>query len=274
MRALPRRERRLEGRGRRWRETVTRFVSHVVPGGRWTKKQQSSLVEIGGSKLKRIAFPDTASAARAEALTRRAWRVDAAPEPVCLDGSDLWLDYLDGAPVASDDASFVPLLAGLFCALWSTGTRAEDPHQSGRVSQVARDLRWLSETGVLDASLCQALERGPLKTAPPELYCGLDYVDPRPENFVSRDGGLWIIDVESLSEDFPLGSGLAKATLRWPEARRDAMIAELAARGGPDLSAQLPFVELAFLSGWQKRCVLRGKWKLVDPALFRRHLLD
>lgn len=245
-----------------------------MPGGRWTKVQQSSLVEIGGARLKRVIFPDTASAARAHRLTRRAWQVDAAPEPVLLDGSDLWLDFVTGSAVASEDAAFIPLMVRLFTALWSTGTHSEDPVATGRVAQVSRDLRLLREVGVLDQALVRRLERDAHAMGPPALLCGLDYVDPRPDNLIRCDDGLRIVDVESLSEDHPLGSGLAKTLLRWPIGRREALMSELAGQGAPDLSEQLPFVELAFLCGWQKRCVLRGKWKLVDPALFQRHLLD
>lgn len=269
MRALRRRERRLEARHRRFREAFSRLVST----GYWTKAQRSSLVELGGARLKRVVFPDTSSAARAYQLTKRAWEAGVAPEPVLHDGNDLWLAFVTGTSVASNDPAFSPLLAQLYSSLWSVGTRSEDPVETGVVSQAMRDLQCLGEIGVLDNALIRALEEGPLAIAPVRVFRGLDYVDPRPDNFVQSGDGLRIVDVESLSEDHLIGSGLAKATLRWSETQRDTLIADLEARGAPDLRALMPFVELVFLCAWQKRCALRGKWKLVDPALFRRHLL-
>jgi hypothetical protein len=67
-----------------------------------------------------------------------------------------------------------------------------------------------------------------------------------------------------------LGSGVAKAVLRTPGARRDRLLAGIRGGIGLDLAPVMPFVELTFLAAWTQRALLKGRGKLVQPELFDR----
>ena len=98
---------------------------------------------------------------------------------------------------------------------------------------------------------------------------GHDYLDPIARNFVITPAGrLVAVDVEELMPDQLLGSGVAKAVLRTPGARRERLLAGIRRTAGLDLAPVMPFVELPFLAGWTKRALLKGRAKLVRPELF------
>ena len=88
----------------------------------------------------------------------------------------------------------------------------------------------------------------------------------------SGSGRVRVVDVESLGADQLLGSGVAKAAVRWLGALRDVFLAELRAREVPDFTPYFPFVEMSFLAFWQKSSFLEKKRRFVDPSLFDRFL--
>jgi len=137
--------------------------------------------------------------------------------------------------------------------------------------EVAEQLRLLRELGVLDAGTERALEARCLAGPAPALSRGYDYLDARPGNFLRDPSGrLRIIDLESVAADEPLGTGAARAWLRWPGLSRAALCAEIVRHGGPELGPASAFLELRFAASWTLRSLLMRKPKLVEPALFRR----
>jgi hypothetical protein len=85
---------------------------------------------------------------------------------------------------------------------------------------------------------------------------------------ITPAGRLVAVDVEELMPNQLLGSGVAKAVLRTPGARRERLLQGIRRTAGLDLAPVMPFVELAFLAGWTKRALLKGRARLVDPELF------
>ena len=79
------------------------------------------------------------------------------------------------------------------------------------------------------------------------------------------------IDVEDLLPDQLTGSGLAKALLRAMPSHRDVLLEGLATRASLDLRDAMPFVELHFQASTTVHAYLKGRSKLVDPALFEPH---
>ena len=107
--------------------------------------------------------------------------------------------------------------------------------------------------------------------APASLWVGHDCTDTILKNFVrTPEGRIRAVDVESLGADQLLGSGAAKACLRWLGPERERFLARLRTAGVPDFFAYLPFVELCFLAFWTKSSFLEGKSRFVDPSLFER----
>lgn len=104
---------------------------------------------------------------------------------------------------------------------------------------------------------------------------GLDYVDPVLKNFVLRDdgAGLCAVDAESLVDDHPLGSGIAKALIHWLRPWEEDFWGHFEAAGGPAIREAFPFVELCFVARWTKTKVLTGKHKVVDPRHFEPFLV-
>jgi len=105
------------------------------------------------------------------------------------------------------------------------------------------------------------------------VWVGYDCTDAILKNFVWAEGGaLRAVDVESLGADVLLGSGAAKASVRWLGDQRGKFLSRLKELGAPDFESYFDFVELAFRAFWQKSSFLEKKRRFVDPALFDRFL--
>ena len=105
---------------------------------------------------------------------------------------------------------------------------------------------------------------------PGSLWVGLDHTDLLVKNMLRRrDGGLCLIDVESVVAGEAIGTGFAKACLRWIGPARDRYIEAVARRGDiPPFLSYFPYLEIRFLAAWSKRSLLLGKEKLVEPRHF------
>ena len=111
------------------------------------------------------------------------------------------------------------------------------------------------------------------KLAPKQVWVGYDCTDAILKNFVrDRAGRIRGVDVESLGADQLLGSGVAKAAVRWLGPLRSPFLAQLREREVPDFVPYFPFVEMSFLAFWQKSSFLEKKRRFVDSSLFDRFL--
>lgn len=264
MRPLIRRDRPLESRGERFRRALARVL-----GGRFVKEQRAYAVELGGTTVKRLVLPDSRTAERIGEMLERVRPTGAAAAPLSRDGRELWLEFIQGASVSSSDSALVSELADLLAKLWAVAPRQQDPRACGLVLDLQRDLDFLAGSGVLTQDTGARLWKWIQPRIPDSLWLGVDYTDLRAANLLRvSDGSLRIVDVESLSSGVPLGTSLAKASIGWLEPHASDILEALVARGAPDVRAEYDFVSLVFLARWQKRSVLRGKWKRVDPELF------
>lgn len=261
---------RLESRRERLRRLWRRAT-----GRSWVKSQRVWAVRLGGAggvTLKRIEFASAAEADRVERQLEAAQRSGVTPRAIARDGSELWVEYLEGDPVRPGEFGSVGELADLLAPLWRLGPQPIDPHASGFAAALLRNLEFLANAGILEARRARELQQCAKEWEPAALWWGMDYSDLRPQNLIRmRNGRLAIVDVESLGDAHPLGTGIAKACLPrvgWLAAQRDPLLAALAERGLPDVRPAFPYVALAQLAGWQKRCALRGKRHSIDPTLF------
>ena len=76
------------------------------------------------------------------------------------------------------------------------------------------------------------------------------------------------VDVESLGADVLLGTGAAKASVRWLGERTGDLLARMKELGAPDFESYFDFVELSFRAFWQKSSFLERKRRFVDPRIF------
>jgi len=261
-----RKERRLESRRERWRRWWRRRT-----GSGFVKTQRVWAVEVGGVTMKRIEMFDSFEAARVERQLETTRGTGVTPQPIARYGSELWVEYLEGDPVRRDGFGAIDALPELLAPLWRLEPSRVDPRASGFAAGLGRDLDFLEDVGLLDSRSAQGLRQCAKEWEPRALWWGTDYSDLRPQNLLwTRDGRLVIIDVESLTDAYPLGMGIAKASHGWLAGQETVLLARLAEREAPDIRDAFPYVALAQLAWWQKRCWLQNKRRSLNPRLFDR----
>jgi len=259
------RKRRLEP----WVQRLRR-IERSLRGGT-VKRQRVYRVTIEGRDLKQIVFPDASQAERTAQRIEALADTGLLPRRVARYANELWVEFIDGSPLDASAAAPEAELAALFAAFYTRDPRAAEGESRALRDEVAGQLRWLRDFGVLDAETLRGVEARGLAEPLPALWRGFDYLDARPGNFLRDPAGrLRIVDLESVAADEVLGTGAARAWLRWPGVSREGLLRGIAQAGGPDLAPAAAFLELRFAVGWTLRSLLMRKPKLVDPALFRR----
>ena len=265
-RRLPRfRQRSLHTLGRRIGMALRRRLL-----GRFVPRKQVRLIEIGGARCKRVTLPDSWAAAQLARSLERFRAQSVFPALIAQSAGELLLEFVEGRPFAEPlDEAACDQLAGFFAVLYAQDRHAVEPRAAGFVAALEQDLAFLARAGVLEAAALPELARAAEALVPAQVFVGHDYLDPIARNFVVTDAGrLVAIDVEDLLPNQLLGSGVAKAVLRTQGAERGRLLAGIRSRAGLDLEPAMPFVELAFLAGWTKRALLKGRARLVRPELF------
>ena len=247
---------RLRRRWRAWRGAGL-CKTHVV-----------DLVQIGSARLKRVRFADPAQAqAVADSLEQFA---DSGCFPALLmrQGPQLWVDYVPGAPPRLEDAVARGRLVDFFVRLYThRPALAADPGPAA--GQLDRDLDFLNRCGVIESDRAADLMRQARALRPERVWSGLDYADPLAKNFILQTDRAVGIDIEALLPNASLGTGLAKAWLRWSFDPVPEVIEQVVSVGGPDLNEQWPWVRLCFLCEYFRQKVLQGK-----PGYIRVEMLD
>jgi hypothetical protein len=240
-----------------------------VRGG-LAKQQTVHLVQIGDLRAKRVAFAHASQAATVERALEALRDTGVAPQPLARYANELWVEFVEGTPLDSSAPPPVRGLARVFTDLYRIGAGEVARGARDFAREVLRDLHLLRAAGVIDAETHARLERHADVWCPARVLMGHDYVDARPGNFLrTPEGRLRIIDVESLVSDELIGTGAARAWLRWPGLEREALLAELAPLGVPRFADYADFLELRFVARWTKRCLLQRKLQLVEPELLR-----
>ena len=258
------RQRRLEP----FRQRAGRFIDGLL-GRRWVKQQRVYLVEAGGVSLKRIEMLDSARAAQKEDILNRLAGTGIVPKLVARHHRDLWLEYIEGTPVDVGDPRLPDDFAALLAALYNSAASVSPTQGSYAPEAVSLDVDLLSRAGCIARSTAERVTAMLADLAPSSLWTGLDHTDLLVKNMLRRaDGRLCLIDIESIIPE-ALGTGFAKACIRWIGPARERY-AEALRRVGemPPFLAYLPYLEIRFLASWSKRSLLLGKEKLVEPRHF------
>ncbi|MGY6586677.1 MAG: hypothetical protein ACXIUB_00160 [Wenzhouxiangella sp.] len=236
------------------------------------KTHRVQLVERDGQRFKRVIFDaaDTANQC-AKLLTELAPMDRFVPlhrHQECV----VEVGFIDG-PLATSgrdeaglQAFFVDLYAGQHADQVSLAA-------SSLMTDLSVNLDFLVDHRRLDQAGRDALWQAAQCEAPDRLWLGADYIDPVLKNFVRRhDQRIVAIDIEALVGGLPLGSGLAKARLRWMRDEPSAVFTRVEAAGGPDLSPQYRVVELAFLAGYFRQKIIQKKPRHLHLPAFDRWL--
>jgi hypothetical protein len=246
----------------RWADTLL--------GRRWVKRQRVYLVEVGDLRLKRIEMTDTARAESKEVALRCLAGRGVSPALVARHHADLWVEYVEGARVKTDDADLPDRLAALLAGLYGTATATAPTTGTFGADAVRDDLEILARAGALPRHTVDSVATLLDPLVPPAVWVGCDHTDLLAKNMLRReDGSLCLIDVESVVTNEAVGTGVAKACARWIGPRRNEFIAALRRQPAvPDFLSYFPSVEIRFLASGSKRSLLLDKPKLVQAALF------
>jgi hypothetical protein len=226
-------------------------------------------VTIGGARFKRIVFPDSHHAATVAARLSTFASERIYPGLVLERENELWVEYVEGERVRQADDALIDALARLLCVLMKRAPRRVALRETPWLANLETDLAFLARVGVLGDAESQRLAAIARERAPAEVWVGYDCTDAILKNFVwAERGGLRAVDVESLGADVLIGTGAAKASVRWLGDRRSDFLACMKELGAPDFQSYFDFVELSFRAFWQKSSFLEKKRRFVDPAIF------
>ncbi|MGK7295916.1 MAG: hypothetical protein ACNS61_08845 [Candidatus Wenzhouxiangella sp. M2_3B_020] len=234
----------------------------------FSKRQSVHFVTINGKRFKRVVLGDSFEAAAVEDALARAPESARFPPLIQRHENELLLGFVEGRRFDPGNQEDLDRLAGFLAALYAS-PRISRPSRPLR-RQLEIDTAFLADAGIIDERLADSLRSKADDLQLSELEFGLDYVDPVTKNFVISEGHLYAIDVESLHDDAPIGTAIAKAGVHWLERERlNDFLAAIEPSSGGAFRDQYPFVELCFRVGWTKRKLLQGKHRSIRPELLR-----
>jgi len=227
-------------------------------------------VRVGGLDAKRIVVAHASEAERVEAALEELRATRVLPAVIARYRNELWVEYLEGRPLPDAGPPPVGALGELLGTLYAHGSRCIEGQSEQLAEPVERNLELLERCGLVDSPCRRRLAERARAWSPDRAWIGYDYLDLRRANLlqVDREGRLRLIDVESITSNELIGTGAARAWLRWPGLERVQFLDALARPEVPDFGGYVDFLELRFLSRWALRCLLQRKAHLVDAALF------
>lgn len=250
-----------------------RYLLSRIGGTRLQKDKQLHFVTTNGHRYKRMVLGDSFLAAEFERSLLVFDGSSHFPALVTRYDRELWVEFIVGTPATEGTADIAKKLADFYAVVYGRHSRQVDSADSPYPGELARDLRFLQQVGVLSVPVHDDLAVAAERLTPPQLWVGFDYSDPVLKNFVLRGetGELCAVDVDGLAADQLIGMGLNKARRRWLEPYEGEFFERLFAGDVPDFRPYLPFLELCFLVRWFKRSYFEHKWKVIEPALFERY---
>lgn len=250
----------------------TRLIRRLSPK-RQQKSQDVSLFSVNGVQVKCLRFNDTHLAAMLERNLEAFEASPHFPSVIFRHENRLWLEFIEGDTIHQPDTTIAEYLAAIYAELYTRDAQRMMTRETPFPGQLHRDLRFLAQVKLFDATTYHALSTAAERLTPMQVWVGFDYTDPGFKNFVHRRDRalLCAIDVESLQDGQLLGTGLAKARWRWPDTFWELCYRQLLARiDMSDLEACLPFVELCALARWSKKKILIDQGKAVKAKCFER----
>ncbi len=260
------RKRSLHPTHRRLRTALVRWLSNRPP-----RTQRVYLVTINGARFKRVVLPDSYAAASVAARLREFGPSGIYPQLVFEKEREVLVEYIEGRRVEGIDTALLEDLASLLATLYKRTPQLKAASDTRWNHTTHVDLHFLQHVGVLSEARYRQLDSLVDRITPEQVWVGYECTDVILKNFVRDDDGrLRCIDVESLSADQLIGSGVAKACVRWLGPHRERFLGLIEKQGVPDFSSYMPFVELSFLAFWVKQSFLEKKTRFVDAELFDR----
>ncbi|MDT8439141.1 MAG: hypothetical protein RQ729_09055 [Wenzhouxiangellaceae bacterium] len=246
------------------------WLKHIR--GVFHKRQSVQFVSINGKRYKRLELGDSFEAVQLEQALEALADRTLFPPLIHRNENQLLFGFIDGRPLDPQRADDLESMLRFFTTLYRSDASMQDPQRA--LGRLINDLAFLFDTGLIDVDLQQALAERAHAVCPNALVAGLDYIDPVAKNFVVTGEGVCAIDVESLHDAVPLGTGIAKAGLHWLDRDQQQLwLTRLDPQGTAGLRDQFAFVELVFRTGWTKRKLLQGKHHRIRIELLRE-LLD
>ncbi len=237
-------------------------------GTRLQKSQKLFFVSSGDYRAKRLVLSDTHLAAEIEHNLLRFRDLSLFPRPVFRYERELWLEFVAGQRPQAKDGEFHQQLGSFYAALYGRDARRVTPAESIFPARLDCDLDFLAGVGVLSPEERKDLGAAAERLEPAALWVGFDYTDPVLKNFVLEPVALGrrirAVDVESLERDQLLGTGIAKALVRWLEDPERGEILEQAEAAAPGLRDAFPYVRLCFEAHYAVQMVLEQKWKRLE----------
>lgn len=235
------------------------------------RSQRVFVVTIRGRRYKRVVLPDAHHAALVAARLRAFGPSGIYPSLIFEREREVWVEFVEGERVTAPTPDVVDGIADLLAVMHRREPRRLPAAETRFPHELRVDLRFLGDVGVIAPEFASELVERAEALAPAHLWVGHDCSDTILKNFVrTPEGRIRAVDVESLGAGQLLGSGAAKACLRWLGPHRERFLSRLRAAGVPDFFPYLPFVELSFLAFWTKSSFLEGKSRFVNPSLFER----
>jgi hypothetical protein len=249
-----------------------RYFLSRAGGTRLQKSQNLRFVTFNGQRFKRLILRDSFLAAEIERNLLRFGPSRRIPPFVIRYEHEIWVEYVDGARLTQPDAAAATDLAAFYAEVNARLARRLPLEETRFHGCLQLDLRFLHKVGMLDDAACREILETAERLKPAEVWVGFDYTDPVMKNFVRRadDGAICAVDVESLEYDQLIGTGAAKACLRWMEPHRHSFLTAYGRTDAPDFRPYFDYVELCFLVGYKKLMFMERKWKYLDPGVFER----
>lgn len=253
--------------GQRLLRQIRRFS-----GASSIKSHEVHFLQLEGHTRKRVRFQHATEAMSVERTLEEFGRNLAVPACIFRQGSELWLEYVHGPLLDPRLAGSPTLVVDFFAELYRRNCREVKLASTTFPSRLERDVRFLAEAGILSSAATHQLLQRAAALQPETAWVGFDYIDPLPKNFVVRDGSLVGVDVEALQPGRLLGTGPAKAFLRWLSVVPAEFLRSLREAGAPDLEQQFEYVDLCFRCAYAKQKSFQRKMHLAPASIFDRFL--
>jgi hypothetical protein len=250
---------------------VKYFLSRLF-GTRLQKDKSIHFVTVNGHRFKRLILCDSYLAHEIERYLEIFIESGYFPPLVARYEREIWLEYVEGLAIRSVDEPFVLKIAEFYTTVYGTNPALVDTKQSPFPDRLLQDLHFLRQISVLPQASYLDLQAAVNDLTPKHVWVGYDYTDPVLKNFIQRpaNGKICVVDVDGLAGNQLLGTGVAKACVRWLGPYQSMFFSSLANQGAPDFQKYFSFVELCFLAKWTKRAFLEHDWKVINPTLFER----
>ncbi len=250
---------------------VKYFLSRLF-GTRLQKAKGIHFVTVNGQQYKRLILCDSFLANEIEQQLEVFGESGYFPPLVARYEHEIWLEYVDGSPIRLVDEGVVLKIAEFYATVYGKNPVLVNAIDSPFIARLSEDLRFLYQIGVVTQGVYQDLQAAVPDLTPEQLWVGHEYTDPVLKNFIQRtdDGRICIVDVDGLAVNQLLGTGVAKACVRWLGPHQSLFFTTLVKHGAPDIQAYFNFVQLYFLAKWMKRAFLEQDWKVIDSTLFER----